>query len=921
MLLGRERERTQISAVLQRACAGSSSTVVIRGDAGIGKSALLSDAIEHRPQPMTVLFVAGVEAEAALPFAALHALLRPLLHLAGELPPAHAEAIRNALAMSANPTNPLAVGAATLDLLAHAAERQPVLVAVDDAQWIDDPTARALGFALHRLHADRVAGLVTVRAGQQSPLGEMGFAEVDLSGLDADATYELLSSSAPIAREVADRCHAASAGNPLALIEIGTGLDPQQRHGARALDETLPIGHRLTEAFGGRIAVLDPPARQAVLIAALAGRPTLATSLAALTAGGIDHGALLAAEQAGIITIGDGEADFVHPLLRAAAVGQASAAERRAAHRLLASVLADHADHHDRHSWHLAGAAIGPDETAAAALETTAAAARSRGAPSSAAAALERAARLSPDSAEATRRLVAAGDAHWDASGPHPALACWHAALDATADRSLQAAVAGRIGEAQAWFTDSVGAVNFLVGESTRVHPFDVQGSVGLLVRASMISGLVGDMGHAVTLAQDAVGLAEGDDGLMFAARAARALALVNHGDERQATDDLALVDLLAAGVEHADGTVLMFLQIAAFSQMIREDWDRARTTLATVIANAQRTGMHAIVAFASAVRGEIGWRSGRWAEARSDAGTAIAFSDAVSSPNASFGHVVLARIDACTGHDDACYQRAGAAQAMAHQVGMASLQMWADSAVGLLELGRGRAAAAVNSLSAVAATAAAGEIFEPGFLWWQADLAEAAIAVGVPELATRTLADLLAQQPRTDRVWTTVAAGRVQGLLDPHHADEHFESSLAAATTLGAPFERARSQLCMALANRTRRPAEARRDAAAAMETFRSLGADPWAARCEPLLGLEGAASGGASSLAAQLTAAELRVALAIGTGVSSREAADQLYVSVRTVEFHLSSIYRRLGVRSRTELALLVARERHPGDPQPTV
>ncbi len=461
------------------------------------------------------------------------------------------------------------------------------------------------------------------------------------------------------------------------------------------------------------------------------------------------------------------------------------------------------------------------------------------------------------------------------------------------------------------------------------MRPFDVQGSVGLLVRASMISGLVGDMGHAVTLAQEAVTLAEGDDGLMFAARAARALALVNHGDERQATDDLALVDLMAAGVEQADGAVLMFLQIAAFSQMIREDWGRARTTLATVIANAQRTGMHAIVAFACALRAEIGWRTGRWAEARSDAGTAIAFSDAVSSPNASFGHAVLARIDACTGHDDACRQRAGAAQVMARQVGMASLQMWADSAIGLLDLGRGRAAAAVTSLSAVAATAAAGEIFEPGFLWWHADLAEAAIGAGVPEMATHTLVNLHAQRPRTDRAWTSVAAGRVQGLLDPDHADEHFESSLAAAASLGAPFERSRSQLCRALANRTRRPADARRDAAAAMETFRSLGADPWASRCEPLLGLEGADRAGADragadragaeravsgSIASQLTAAELRVALAIGTGVSSRQAADQLYVSVRTVEFHLSSIYRRLGVRSRTELALLVARE-HDG------
>jgi DNA-binding CsgD family transcriptional regulator len=252
----------------------------------------------------------------------------------------------------------------------------------------------------------------------------------------------------------------------------------------------------------------------------------------------------------------------------------------------------------------------------------------------------------------------------------------------------------------------------------------------------------------------------------------------------------------------------------------------------------------------------------------------------------------------------------------MAAVVGMASLRMWGDSAVGLLDLGRGRHAAAVKSLSAVAAAAAAGEVFEPGFLWWQADFAEAAIGAGVPELARRTLTDLMEQQPRTNRRWTTVAVGRVAGLLDPDHADDHFESSLAAANELGAPFERARTQLCWARVNLDRRPAQARRDAAEALEVFRSLGAEPWASSCEAALGLQHPGVTSSDGLAAALTAAELRVALAVGGGASSREAADQLYVSVRTVEFHLNSIYRRLGVRSRTELALLLERERRLSD-----
>jgi DNA-binding CsgD family transcriptional regulator len=912
MLLGRDRERKLIATALDQACAGSSRTIVIRGDAGIGKSALLTDTIQHLRQPMNVLLVAGIEAESDISFAGLLSLLHPILHLVDELPPAQIDAIHTALAMNSRPTNPLAVGAATLGLLARAAEQMPVLIAIDDAQWLDEPTACAVGFALHRFDADSVAGLVTIRSDHASPLTEMGFTAVDLTGLDQDSAYELMSRHSSIAREVANRCHEASAGNPLALIEIGTGLDPNQRHGSRELDEALPIGRRLTKAFGSRIAAISEPAQHAVLIAALADRPGVATILAALTACGGHQHALLEAEQAGIIAISDGELTFAHPLLRAAAVAHASASQRRSAHQVLATVLVDHDGDHDRYSWHLAGAAVGPDEIAARALETAAATARSRGGPSSAATALERAARLSPDPSEGARRLIAAGDAHWDASGPHLALSCWHRALLETPDPLLHAGIVGRIGEAKAWFVDSVGAVTFLVEESVRLRPFDVPGAVGLLVRASMMSGLVGDMGRAVTLADDAVALAEADERLVFAGRAARALARLNHGAERDAIDDLALVDSLVATVKDADGTVLMFLQIAAFSQMIREDWDRARATLATVIENARRTGMHAVVAFACAVRAEIGWRTGRWAEARTDADAAIAFSRAVSSKNASFGHAVLARIDACMGDESACRLQAGAAQEMAAKVGMASLQMWSDSAVGLLELSHDRHAAAVAALGAVAATGTAGQVYEPGFLWWQADLAEAAIAAGVPEYATRTMANLIEQQPRTGRVWTTVAIERVHGLLDRAHADEHFDASVTAATQLGAPFERARTQLCWAHSNLTRHPVQARRDAAAAMEIFHSLGARPWSSKCEAVLGLRGVDDSNAHAIAGQLTAAELRVALAIGTGASSRDAAEQLYVSVRTVEFHLNNIYRRLGVRSRTELALLLERER---------
>ena len=914
MILGREPERTAIGALLERARRGSHGALLVVGDAGIGKSTLLGDAVD-RATTMTVLRVAGIEAEADVAFAGLVTLLRPIQSFVPELTVKHRQAISGALSLSADLTNPLAVGAATLALLAIAAETRAILLAVDDAHWLDEPTTLALTFALHRLHADPIAALIAIRSEYHDGWRRMGFDELLVGGLDESATHALMSARADLHQSVSARCHAASAGNPLALLEMDARLDDAQRRGERALDSPAVIGRKLTETLGRRITSLDGDAQVAALVAALADRPSVAPIIVALQSLGASPAGLDGLERAGVVTITHGEVHFAHPLLRAAAVAIATGSARRSAHRALADALGGRPNSAERRSWHLAAAADGPDEAVALALEETAAGARGRGAPSSAATALERAARLSPAPAEATRRLTAAGDAYWDASAPDRALECWRLALEATVAASDRAGLAGRIGEAGAWYDDNPRAVEFLIAESERIQTEDPHSASGLLVRASMMSGIAGAMGRAVRLAESAVALAAGDDMAAIAARAARALALVNHGDARRAADDVEMLDGIAAGITDPDDTMLAFLQIAAFSQMVREDWPRARSTLDAVVGGARRRGAGAVLAFAVSVRADVAWRTGRWAEARADAGVAIGFSEALYGRQASFGHALLARLDACAGHDEACRERAGLADATGAAIGLTSLQMWSDAALGLLELGRSNASAAASMLDRIAVRCRAGEIGDPSFLWWQADLAEAAIATGARRLAQRTLDDLEAQQRGAPRGWAMVAIGRIRGLLATGDHDDHFESSLVAATSLGAPFERARTQLCWAEADAARRPGRASRDAADACAIFRSLGAMPWAARAETLLGASRSGTPPRPAqqprMTATLTASELRVALAIGRGASSREAADELYVSVRTVEFHLGNIYRKLGLRSRTELALLVDRE----------
>src|SRR4051794_14009234 len=412
MLVGREPECARIDRVLAEARRGVSGALAVHGEPGIGKSALLAYAI-HRAEGMTVLRARGVESESELPFAGLGDVLRPLVDRLGAVPAPQAAAVRAALALGPPVIGDrFAVAAGTLSLLAAAAEDRPLLAAVDDVHWLDGPSREALLFAARRLQAE---GVVLLLAGRDGVgwLAGTELAEIRLGGLDERAAGELLahhSHARPPAAVVQALCEATT-GNPLGLVESCRLLDDAQLAGREPLPTPLPVSQSLERAFLGEVAQLPAPTRSALLVAALCESPALTEIDTALARLGLPTDALEAAEDRGLVRIDEAALRFRHPLVRAAVCHAGAPAERRRIHRALAETLTEQRSC-ERHAWHLAAAATGPDEQVAAALEEAALNAQRRSGHAAAARAFERAAQLTPaPEPRARRQLHAAGEA------------------------------------------------------------------------------------------------------------------------------------------------------------------------------------------------------------------------------------------------------------------------------------------------------------------------------------------------------------------------------------------------------------------------------------------------------------------------------------------------------------------------------
>jgi DNA-binding CsgD family transcriptional regulator len=917
MLLGRASECGHLDQLLDRARDGQSDALLLRGEAGIGKTALCAYAAEQAGG-MTLLRAYGAPTESELAFSGLADTLLPVLGLRDQIPERQAEALASALAIGPPlETSRFAICAATLSLLAAAAERKPVLVVVDEAQWFDTSSTEALLFAGRRLEVDGVAFLFAIRDGQGSMLERAQLRELRLVPLDRQDAEALLASRAEtkIAPEVAEQLLRAAAGNPLALVELPALLSPEQLAGREPLDEELPSTAALGRAFLRQVEPLPDECREALLLAAADDSGDLDLIAPALLSLGNDLRSLEPAETAGLVSVGAGRLEFRHPLLRAAIYHAASSVARRAAHQALA--LSTGAEQQvDRRAWHLAAAAPDQDNVAAEALEQAALAARRRGGRAEAASAFERAAELGAEGTERARRLREAAVDAWLVGRADRARELLDAALEQADDSRVRAQIQHRRGIIEMWQGSPISAHRLLVTEATKVERDDPARAAKMLTDAAWACFMSAEITAGLETAERARELGAATRGIAETlAKAVFGIALLLSGEAARAMplfgDYLTLLESVEASPSpglyqplRPDGQLLTWF----------EQFDRARDVLTRTINTARASSALGALPYALSVLSDLDFRTGNWAAAYAGATEAVRFAHETKQVTTlAFSLSCLARVEGAQGREDEC--RAHSEQALEiASPGIGAVVALSRSGLGLLELGLGRLEEALGHLEPLARQAAEHGLEEPGVIQWAPDLIETYVRLGRHDDAELALADFERVARKTERTAALAAAGRCRGLLAADDdVEDRFRRALELHTRLPTPFERARTELC--LGERLRR-ARHRRDARvplrSALETFERLGATPWSERARAELTASGETTGRRDPYAAeQLTPQELQVALVVARGATNKEAGASLFLSPKTIETHLGRVYRKLNVRSRTELAHLLGSE----------
>ena len=909
MLVGRATECGRIDALLDAARAGEGGALVLRGEPGVGKTALLGVAREHA-DGMHVLEARGVEAEADLPFAGLSQLLAPVLGHAECLPVRQRDALSGALGLGAErPSERFAAYAATLSLVAEAAGERPLLALIDDLHWMDSASAEALAFVARRIGHESVALLLAER--DDAAPAPRGVEAVAIEGLDGRAVAALLAALAlePAPAAVADELRRQTGGNPLALVELARLLSTEQLAGAEPLPEPLPAGAALERTFGARIASLPDDAQRALLIAAAHDSGALPPLIAALRARGLTLDALVRAEADGHITVSGDRVAFRHPLLRSAAYYRGAPGARRDAHAALAGALPHE---RARRAWHLAAATIEPSEAVADELDVAARDAFSRGAPASAGRAFEAAARLTPEAGARARRLLEAARAHHVAGAPDRARPLADEALAASDEPCLRADIQRVRAHAQAMRSAPRATRALLLDEAARVEPHDPARAAGLRLDAAYAATMLGDPRDALRQAERAWPAAEAAGGtLRLIATLVLGGALILRGDSARGTalqaEALALLDLdeLALSGNH--------VAPAGMTELWLGHYEQGRRLLADGLRAARTSGALTAVPHTALALAYGDFYVGDWAAARAHADESLQVAAELDQQSFATQPVcLLALVAGLQGRLDEARTTLADALAQAELHGVESTRTVGAWAWGHIDLAAGDCEAAVARLDAVGRFSLERGLEEPGVSPWAQDLAEACARTGRLAQAERTLEVLDAQATRTGRRLAHAGVERCRGLLGGDAEFEaHFERALAWHDGVPCPYERARTELCFGeRLRRAGRRSDARAPLQRALAGFDALGAEPWAERARSELRATGErVRRRTPDTRDQLTPQELRVALLVVDGATNREAAAALFVTPKTIETHLNNAYRKLGIRSRVELARHVA------------
>jgi DNA-binding CsgD family transcriptional regulator len=876
-----------------------SGVLVVRGEPGIGKSALLDHAVEHA-EGLRALRATGVESEAELPYAGLHALLHPVLGLLPRLPVPHAHALECAFGLrEGSVADRFLVSLGTLGLLSAAATEAGLLAVVDDAHWLDRASTDAIVFAARRLEAEGVVLLLAARTEDPRRLDAPGLPEITLGGLTAEAAAPLLGER--VAPEVGARLIAVTGGNPLALMELPDTLTAEQLAGTAPIPLPLPVGAEVQRAFLGVLGGLSRGAQTVALLVAADDTQDRATIAAAARRLDLDPAVLEELESVGLVRVSGPRLELRHPLVRSAVYRGASSNARRAAHLALAEVLPG-----ERSTWHRAAAADGHDTALAAELEAFAGQARLRSAHAAAATALERAATLMPPGADRARLLAQAAASSWDAGHVdrvEPLLEGALPLLDPD-ERDTLGLLRGDLALERGRPAD---AFDLLVAAAANV---DGQLGMRMLARAAEAAWWLGEADKARALERMARGLAPEDGtGRMLTRFVSGTARVLTHEFEEGVTD---LREALALAEHHGSE----FGLATGYAALYAAELVASQTWFARLVSRLRAESNLRELPFAISQLAAMECWLGRLSTAASHGAEAMRLARETGQAR-SVGHAAatLAHVEAVRGREEAA--RAHAAEAIGGPIGGVALQASrAAFALGRLEIGLGRPEEALAHLLTVY-VGGTGVAHPLVALLATADLAEAAARSGRREVAGPALATFTRWEDAARTPWIHSQASRARALLtEGDEAEEHFRRAIAVSE--GAfPFDDARTRLLYGeWLRRGRRRVDARVHLQAALKVFDALGALPWADRARSELRATGAVAGGTVPRTLdELTPQELHIAQLVADGATNKDIAARLFLSVRTVEYHLQKTYKKLGITSRHALIRVVSDEGEAG------
>jgi DNA-binding CsgD family transcriptional regulator len=901
LLLGRGSERQILDRVLSAASAGHGGTIVVCGEPGIGKSTLLDHAM-HSATGFQVLRAVGNEAEKELPFAAAQQLCAPSVVTLKELPAPYRDALGVAFGhVAGSPPDRLFVGLALLGLFSQLASEKPVLCVIDDAQWLDRESAQALAIAARRLGSEPIAFLFGART---VPRDLIGLPCLPVFGLGQADARALLRSALPdpFDEHVLERIVAETRGNPLALLELPRGLTSAEVAGGFALVPSVPLTGRIEASFLRRIAKLPAPSRRLLLTAAAepTGDPALVWRAALHL--GVDESAAAAVQADGLLEMTP-QVIFRHPLVRSAVYEAASPAERRNVHRALADAT-DAGFDPDRRAWHLAQAAWHPDDQVAKDLEESAERAQARGGLAAAAAFLERAAELTVDPRHRVSRTLAAAEAKRQAGAPAAALE-----LAARAERSLMDDEQGaqlEVLRGRVSFTSERGSeapqLLFAAAQHLEVHDPSRAREIYLdAIAAALFAGRMAHTAHARDIAKTVLSEPQPPGPPSVSDLLLRGLALLV--SEGPGVGTPVAKRALEAFRSDAVGTEerLRWSWLAARTAAFIWDYDAWNELTSRQVATARAAGALSVLPLTLSTTAGVQLFAGRLSEAEALFEQAETVADATATRTARYAAVL---VTAYRGREREArtFIEAAAKDFTARGEGMGlTLTRCADA---VLCNGLGRYDDAYD--------AAADALEDPYELWFwpwaTVELIEAASRTGRTSAAAEAFERLKESTTASGSEWAGAVEDRCRALLSEGEAAEKlYRSAIDRLSPTVLRLDLARTHLLFGeWLRRESRPADARQELRAAHRLFTDFGSENYAERARIELRATGERTRRRSVDSGwRLTPQEARVAQLVAQGGTNIEIAAQMFISPSTVEYHLHKVFRKFGIRSRTQLA----------------